>query len=273
MYKFPVYDKGTEQKIKNVFVDIIIDKPIDSTEELYNYLMHTKLIEKTDVILTIDSIIDSINNNKMYKDLFNNSEIHSHNTSTKFNIMKAFNKIPDSFKYNYDKLKNEAIKELENSFKKSCYWIHDNKLEVIEFLNDSKNRALMEYKNKKSEYNKTYKDKLKVELQIKDKIILTDEQRKINKQLAQKKYKDKLKVELQIKDKIILTDEQRKINKQISNKIYRDKLKLNLQIKDKIILTDEQQKINRKITQKKYRDKVAVALHQAEELGPNVNPN
>jgi hypothetical protein len=241
MYKFPVYDKSTEEKIRNVFVDIIIDKPIDSTEELYNYLMNVKLIEKTDVINSIDSIIDSINNNKMYKDLFNNSAIHSCNTSTKFNIIRAFNKIPDSFKYNYEKLKNDAIKELENSFKISCYWIYDNKLEIIEFLNDSKNRVLTEYKNKKSEYNKTYKDKLKVELQIKDKIILTDEQRKINKQIA--------------------------------NKTYRDKLKLNLQIKDKIILTDEQRKINRQITQKKYRDKTkgSVALYQADNS--NTNPN
>jgi hypothetical protein len=176
----------------------------------------------------------------MYKDLLNNSEINnSCKSSTKYSIMKAFNKIPDSFKYNYDKLKNNAIKDLENSFKKSCYWIHDNKLEIIEFLNESKNKVLIEYKNKKSESNKIYRDKLKLELQI--------------------------------QDKVILTDEQRKINKQISNKIYRDKLKKELQIKDKIILTDEQRKINRQITQKKYRDKSSVALHQADNS--NTNPN
>ena len=241
MYKFPVYDKSTEEKIHCSHFEIIIDKPINSTEELYNYLINVNLIEKTDVINSIDNIINSIKNDKMYPDLFNNSEINSCKTSTKFNIIKAFNKIPDSFKYNYDKLKNNAIKELENSFKKSCYWIHDNKLEIINFLNDSKNKVLMEYKNKKSEYNKTYKDKLKLNLQIKDKIILTDEQRKINKQIA--------------------------------NKIYRDKLKLKLQIKDKVVLTDEQRKINRQITQKKYRDKVAVALYQAEEQDTNANTN
>lgn len=193
MFKLPVYDK--EEKVESFF-EIMIDKPINSTEELYNYLINVKLIEKTDVINSIDNIINSIKNNKMYPDLFNNFEINSCKSSTKYSIMKAFNKIPDSFKYNYDKLKNNAIKDLENSFKKSCYWIHDNKLEIIEFLNESKNKVLIEYKNKKSEYNKTYRNKLKKELQIKDKIILTDEQRKINRQITQKKYRDKVAIAL-----------------------------------------------------------------------------
>lgn len=193
MFKLPVYDK--EEKVESFF-EIMIDKPINSTEELYNYLINVKLIEKTNVINSIDNIINSIKNDKMYNDLFNTSEINSCKSSTKDSIMKAFNKIPDSFKYNYDKLKNNAIKELENSFKKSCYWIHDNKLEIIEFLNESKNKVLIEYKNKKSEYNKTYRNKLKKELQIKDKIILTDEQRKINRQITQKKYRYKIAVAL-----------------------------------------------------------------------------
>ena len=189
MFNLPVYDK--EEKVESFF-EIMIDKPINSTEELYNYLINVKLIEKTNVINSIDNIINSIKNDKMYNDLFNNSC----KSSTKYSIMKAFNKIPDSFKYNYDKIKNNAIKDLENSFKKSCYWIHDNKLEIIEFLNESKNKVLIEYKNKKSEYNKTYRNKLKKELQIKDKIILTDEQRKINRQITQKKYRDKIAVAL-----------------------------------------------------------------------------
>ena len=145
MFKLPVYDK--EEKVESFF-EIMIDKPINSTEELYNYLINVKLIEKTNVINSIDNIINSIKNDKMYNDLFNTSEINSCKSSTKDSIMKAFNKIPDSFKYNYDKLKNNAIKELENSFKKSCYWIHDNKLEIIEFLNESKNKVLILIKYK-----------------------------------------------------------------------------------------------------------------------------
>jgi len=239
MYKFPTYDK-TGIKIQGEYFKIIIDEPIDSTEQLYNYLTLVKLTEETN---SINNIIDSINNNKIYKDLFNNSEINSCNTSTKYNIMKAFKKIPDSFKYNHLKLKDNAINSLNNSFHKSCDWIYQNKQEVIEFLNEKKNNKITEYKNKKSEYNK--------------------------------KYKDKIKIELQIQDKIILTDEQRKLNKQISNKIYRDKLKNELQIQDKIILTNEQQKINRQIAQKKYREKTksSIALYQATQLEEEMDPN
>jgi len=49
---------------------------------------------------------------------------------------------------------------------------------------------------------------------------------------------------LQIKDKILLTDEQKREHRQIARKIYRDKVKLELQnkIKEKNLLTDELRK-------------------------------
>jgi len=78
------------------------------------------------------------------------------------------------------------------------------------------NKKILEYKNKKKIYNKTYKDKIKLELQIKDKILLTDEQKREHRQIARKIYRDKVKLELQnkIKEKNLLTDELRK-NKSI----------------------------------------------------------
>ena len=188
MFKFPTYDK-TGTKIRGSYLTIVIDESINSTEQLYNYLTNVKLLDE---INSIDNIIDSINNNKIYKDLFNNSEINSCNTSTKYNIMKAFNKIPDHYKYNHIKLKDDAINSLVNSFHNSCQWIYQNKQEVIDFLNEKKNHKIIEYKNKKKIANKIYRDKLKKELQIKDKIILTDEQKKINRQITQKKYRDKV---------------------------------------------------------------------------------
>jgi hypothetical protein len=236
MFKFPTYDK-TGTKIQGEYFKIIIDEPIDSTEQLYNYLTNVKLTEETN---SFDNIIESINNNKIYKDLFNNSEINnSCKTSTRYNIMKTFNKIPDHYKYNHLKLKDDALNSLNNSFHKSCSWMYQNKEEIIEFLNKKKNNKITEYKNKKSEYNKKYKDKLKNELQIQDKIILTDEQRKINKQIANKIYRDKLKKELQIKDKIILTDEQRKINRQIAQKKYYQKNKSSVALCQAEILDEE----------------------------------
>jgi hypothetical protein len=138
----------------------------------------------------------------------NNSEINnSCNTSTKYNIMKAFNKIPDHYKYNHLKLKDDAINSLINSFHKSCEWMYQNKEEIIEFLNEKKNYKIIEYKNKKKIANKIYRDKLKLELQIKDKIILTDEQRKINRQIAQKKYREKTKSSVALCQAEILEEE------------------------------------------------------------------
>lgn len=188
MFKFPTYDK-TETKIRGSYLTIVIDESINSTEQLYHYLTNVKLLDE---INSIDNIIDSINNNKIYKDLFNNSEINSYNTSTKYNINNAFNKIPDHYKYNHIKLKDDAINSLINSFHKSCEWIYQNKQEVIDFLNEKKNHKIIEYKNKKKIANKIYRDKFKKELQIHDKIILTDEQKKINRQITQKKYRDKV---------------------------------------------------------------------------------
>lgn len=74
------------------------------------------------------------------------------------------------------------------------------------------NKKIIEYKNKKKLYNKTYKDKIKLELQIKDKILLTDEQKREHRRIANKIYRDKVKLELQnkIKEKNLLTDELRK---------------------------------------------------------------
>lgn len=203
MYKFPTYDK-TGIKIQDEYFKIIIDEPIVSTEQLYNYLTLVKLTEETN---SFDNIIESINNNKIYKDLFNNSEINLCNTSTKYNIMKAFNKIPDHYKYNHLKLKDDAINSLNNSFHKSCSWMYKNKEEIIEFLNEKKNYKIIEYKNKKKIANKIYRDKLKKELQIKDKIILTDEQRKINRQIAQKKYREKTKSSVALYQAEILEEE------------------------------------------------------------------
>ena len=206
MYKFPVYDKETGKKIHCSYFNIVIDEPIDSTEMLHNYLTNVKLIDEKDVINSIDNIINSIKNNKIYKDLFNNCEINLCKTSTKFNIMKAFNKIPDHYKYNYEKLKNDAIKELENSFKKSCYWIHDNKLEIIEFLKlqvdsiinlnkERKRLANLKYyeanKERKCLANLKYYQAKKEADGIPSKTKMSDEQKKENKRLANLKYYQK----------------------------------------------------------------------------------
>ena len=203
MYNFPVYNK--EEKVESFF-EIVIDTPINSTKELYNYLINVNLIDKKDVINSIDNIINSIKNNKMYLDLFNNSEINSCKTSTKFNIMKTFNKIPDSFKLNYEKLKNNAIKELENSFKKSCYWIHDNKLEIIEFLKlqvdniinlnkERKRLANLKYYEAKKEQkrlaNLKYYQAKKEAQGIPSKTKMSEEQKKEHKRLANLKYYQK----------------------------------------------------------------------------------
>lgn len=191
MYKFPVYDKSTGEKIKNEFVEIVIDIPINSTEKLYNYLINVKLIDQKDVINSIDNIINSIKNNKMYPDLFNNSEINSCKSSTKYSIIKTFNKIPDSFKYNYEKLKNNAIKELENSFKKSCYWIHDNKLEIIDFLNLQINSIINLNKERKRLANLKYYQAKKEAQGIPSKTKMSEEQKKEHKRLANLKYYQK----------------------------------------------------------------------------------
>jgi len=255
MYKFPTYDK-TGIKIQGEYFKIIIDKPIDSTEQLYNYLTLVKLIEETD---SFDNIIDSINNNKIYKDFFNNYEINnSCKTSTRYNIMKAFNKIPDSFKYNHLKLKDKAINSLNNSFHKSCDWIYQNKQEVIEFLNEKKNNKITEYKNKKSKINKKYKDKIKLELQIQDKIILTDEQRIINKQLANLKYY-----------------EENKERKRLANLKYYQAKKEALHIPSKTKMSEEERREHKRLANLKYyqKNKSIVALYQAEQLDEEMDPN
>jgi hypothetical protein len=243
MYKFPVYEKSIEEKIKNVFVDIIIDKPIDSTEELYNYLINVKLIEKTDVINSIDNIINSINNNKMYTDLFNNSEIHSCNTSTKFKIIKAFNKIPDSFKYNYEKLKNDAIKELQNSFKKSCFWIYDNKLEIIEFLKLQIDNIINLNKERKREANLKYYQAKKEAQHIPSKTKMSNEEKKERKREANLKYYQANKETQHIPSKTKMSEEERQEHKRLANLKYYQKTK------------------------------TAVALYQAKESDADVNPN
>ena len=250
MFKFPTYDK-TGTKIRGSYLTIVIDESINSTEQLYNYLTNVKLLDE---INSIDNIIDSINNNKIYKDLFNNSEINSCNTSTKYNIMKAFNKIPDHYKYNHIKLKDDAINSLVNSFHKSCEWIYQNKQEVIEFLNDKKNYKIIEYKNKKSEINKKYKDKIKLELQIKDKIILTNEQRIINKQLANLKYYEK-----------------NKERKRLANLKYYQAKKEAQGIPSKTKMSEEQKKEHKRLANLKYyqKNKTSVALYQAEEQDTN----
>jgi len=232
MFKFPVYDNtGAPVKTLNKdyiswdqdYIEIRIDKIINSKKDLYNYLNVHQLIEEKDEINSINKIIDILNENKMYSKLFNNSHI---NTSTQNHIARAIEQIPPHYRDKYIEIKKEANKELLNSFKSSCQWIFENKIEIIDFLNASKNAKLIEYKNKKSQYNATYREKLKKKLDLKDRVLLTDEQKAINRKISDKKYQEKIKLKKEpVIKKVLLTNEQKAINKKIANAKYREKIK------------------------------------------------
>jgi hypothetical protein len=69
--------------------------------------------------------------------------------------MKAFDKIPDSYKINYENLKNDALKALVNSHKTSCYygagtkWCTTNKESDHYFKKYTSNGTLIYVINKK----------------------------------------------------------------------------------------------------------------------------
>ena len=95
---------------------------------------------------------------------------------------------------------------MENSFKKSCYWIHDNKLEIIEFLKlqvdniinlnkERKRLANLKYYQAKKEQkrlaNLKYYQAKKETLHIPSKTKMSDEQKKERKREANLKYYQK----------------------------------------------------------------------------------
>jgi primosomal protein N' len=140
--------------------------------------------------------------------------------------------------YLRDKYK-QKLKDLENydlktRVKKCGNFIKTNFQQIIDFQNECKQYIGNKESIDRAKWNKNYYEKKKQLLGIKDKKILTEEER----ENYQKNYYERKKQEKGIKNRVALTEEERE-NYQ---KNYYEKKKQEKGVKSRTILTDEERK-------------------------------
>ncbi len=199
-----------------------------------------------------EDIKKSITNNKICKFLIN--EYNDKKNNIEF-ILKQY---PNSYIDVRSKWKQETDKlvkiEKENLIKSNNF-VKENKEEIFKLFLDLKDEIKILLKEKKKESNKKYYESVRSLLDIKPREILTEEQKKQNRELSIKKYYEKFREIHDIKPREILTEEQKEENRKLSQKKYKEKQLELIGKQPRVKLTEEEKKEKKKLANEKYREK------------------
>lgn len=228
--RFPIYDKNdqlvrkfnpTTASYEPDYIEIKIDKPFESVEDVKQYLITYDLVKK---IEDCESMKDCITNQKFFT-----KAMKSQYDLSKKHIKNAFSQIPLNFRDEYKPMLTTLEEELTKSYKSSVNVVYANKDELFAFLDEKKNDRLNSWKEKRREANKRYYEKQKQLLGLGQKSEEAVEEPSAEEKLAKfrkqqrdasKKYYEKKKQELGIGERTLLTEEEKRERRREANRKY-----------------------------------------------------
>lgn len=198
-FDFPVYEKGVR-----AWTNEVITKEVDeldycqTTEDLNNFIDFLLLGEEFKNNLQLFQFIEKTKDNinvaiESKQVICFLDEIYTHWKKSEGYYDGLIREYPDHIKDYWIQKKNELYKQKKINLSKTNAYIKQNKDTVFQILDDKKIDILNKIKEKKRLYNKNYRDKLKKVGLIKERVLLTDEERKERKKEANKKYREKQK--------------------------------------------------------------------------------
>jgi hypothetical protein len=196
-----------------------------------------------------EDIKKSITNNKLCRFVTNEFE------DRKKNIEYILIQYPIDIKDKWKEQTNKLVEIERNNMRKSNTFVKQNKEEIFKLFLDIKDEIKILLKEKKKESNKKYYESVRDLLDIKPREILTEEQKKQNRELSIKKYYEKFREIHDIKPREILTEEQKEENRKLSQKKYKEKQLELIGKQPRVKLTEEEKKEKKKLANEKYREK------------------
>jgi len=191
------------------------------------------------------------------------------NLYCRMSIIKLYNKIKTEIQNAIETHKTipmfcEEFKQYKSNI---LFLLRDYHNEVVKSSWNEKAQSLIDLKKQLIQRNdmfiKEHKDEVFTVLDS----YVYDEHMKIKekKRISNKKRYDEMRMMLDIKPKVKLTDEERKESKKIRNKTYVEKKKIRDNKQPRILLTKEEKIERKKLSNKKYRDNIKQPKEQQKE--------